>query len=217
MSEKMHLIQMLMHTPISHTIMGWADKDDEQLEGLSSFEYWQSLARALEKSCFDAVFFADAPVARGDYQGRPDVGIRYGVAWPAHDPMPLVAVMASVTKRLGFGVTLSLNGTPPFLAVRRMSTLDCLSGGRIGWNIVTGIMNAEAVAVGASGLMPHDERYDLADEYMDVCYELWGSIEDGALIKDRATGQFADPKKIAPRIRYLIHSTPTKTPKQSQS
>jgi len=196
MSAKMHLISLLIHSPISYTSMTWMNKKDRQLKGLSSFEYWQSLARTIEKGCFDSVFFADVPVARGDQKHHRDASIRHGVAWPAHDPMPLVAVMASVTSRLGFSVTLSLNGTPPFLAVRRLSTLDYLSQGRVGWNIVTGATNAEAVAVGASSLMPHDERYDFADEYMDACYALWNGIEDGALLQDQATGLFADPDKV---------------------
>jgi len=66
MSEKMHLISLLIHSPISYTSMTWMNKKDRQLKGLSSFEYWQSLARTIEKGCFDSVFFADVPVARGD-------------------------------------------------------------------------------------------------------------------------------------------------------
>src|SRR5258708_5617120 len=138
MSKQMHLIQMLFHTPINHIILTWADKNDGQLSGMEDFGYWQMLAKRMEAACLDGGFFADTPAVHDEYKNGSETSVKYGVAWPTHDPMPLVAVMAAATQRLGFGVTLSISGTPPYLAVRRMSTLDALSRGRIGWNIVTG-------------------------------------------------------------------------------
>ena len=196
MSNKMHLMQMLIHTACTHTLLGWADPKDEQLDGLQDFAYWQNLARTLERGKFDGVFFADSPATHAVYKSSVVPSVQYGASWPNHDPMPLVAVMAAATKHLGIGVTLSTTGTTPYLATRRISTLNYLSRGRVGWNIVSGFSNAEHMANGMGVQMAHDERYDQADEFMAICYELWNSVPRDAILKNAATGQFADPAKI---------------------
>lgn len=200
MSRKMHLVQMLFHTPVNHLMMGWMDPSDRQYEGMGTFSYWQDIARTLERGLFDGVFFADTIGVHDQYRDSTDASVKYGVAWPSHDPMPAVAAMAAATSRLGFGVTLSMSGTPPYLAVRRISTLDYMSGGRVGWNIVTGLLRAEHRAMGSQPV-EHDRRYDMADEYMDVCYKLWDGLEDGAIIADRPNGVFADPA----RVHFVSH------------
>ncbi len=196
MSNKMHLMQMLIHTACTHTLLGWADPKDEQLEGLQDFAYWQNLARTLERGKFDGVFFADSPATHAVYKSSVVPSVQYGASWPNHDPMPLVAIMAAATKHLGIGVTLSTTGTTPYLATRRISTLNYLSRGRVGWNIVSGFSNAEHMANGMGVQMAHDERYDQADEFMAICYELWNSVPRDAILKNATTGQFADPAKI---------------------
>ena len=194
-NTQMHLMLMMMNTPITHVAQSWADPADGQLAGLSDFGFWKDVAKTLERGFFDGIFFADTPAANDQYKGGPETSIRYGITWPTQDPFALIAVMASVTERLGFGVTLSTNGNPPYLAVRRLSTLDAMSRGRIGWNIVTGHMQAEHLAVGGS-LVDHDLRYEMADEYMEVCNALWASIQPGGLPMDAATGIFGDPDKV---------------------
>ncbi len=196
MSNKMHLMQMLIHTACTHTLLGWADPKDKQLDGLQDFAYWQNLARTLERGKFDGVFFADSPATHAVYKSSVVPSVQYGASWPNHDPMPLVAVMAAATKHLGIGVTLSTTGTTPYLATRRISTLNYLSRGRVGWNIVSGFSNAEHMANGMGVQMAHDERYDQADEFMAICYELWNSVPRDAILKNTTTGQFADPAKI---------------------
>ena len=105
--------------------------------------------------------------------------------------------MAMVTEHLGFGITCTLSFEPPYPFARRMSTLDHLTGGRVGWNIVTGYLNSAAKGVGGSDQTRHDTRYDIADEYMEVVYKLWeGSWEDDAVVRDRAAGIFTDPDKV---------------------
>ncbi len=195
MPNQMHLMQMFIHSLSTHTSMAWMDPADQQMAGLASFDYWQSLARTLERGCFDGVFFADVAAVHEQYRDSAESCIRYGVSWPNHDPMPLVAVMAAATRHLGFGVTLSTSGTTPYLAVRRISTLNYLSGGRVGWNIVTGINRGEHRANGLE-MLEHDERYDYADEYMDICYALWDSVPPGAIRADRQSGEFADPAQV---------------------
>jgi FMN-dependent oxidoreductase (nitrilotriacetate monooxygenase family) len=121
---------------------------------------------------------------------------------PVNDPTLLVPAMAAVTQHLGFGVTANLTYEPPYAFARRMSTLDHLTGGRIGWNIVTGYLDSAARAVGLSGQSAHDDRYDLADEYMQLVYQLWeGSWDDGAVLRDRQRGVYADPS----RVRMIHH------------
>jgi len=144
------LMQMLIHSASTHTLLSWADPADRQLEGLSSFGYWRDMARTVERGCFDAVFFADSPATHAVYKDSPTPSVQYGVSWPNHDPMPLVAVMAAATEWLGFGVTLSTTGTTPYLATRRISTLDYLTRGRVAWNIVTGFSRAEHDANGSA-------------------------------------------------------------------
>ena len=99
-----------------------------------------------------------------------------------------IPAVAMVTRNLGFGVTCTLSYEHPYPFARRMSTLDHLTQGRIGWNIVTGYLNSAAKGMGMPQQTGHDTRYDIADDYMEVCYKLWeGSWEDGAVLRDRAS------------------------------
>ena len=187
---------MLLHTSITHTLMGWADPADGQLDGLEDYGYWQNIAQTLERGCFDGVFFADSPATHGVYRNSVKPSVEWGVIWPNHDPMPLIAVMSAVTKHLGLCVTLSTNGTSPYLANRRISTLNYLSKGRVGWNIVSGFSKAEHLACGLGKQIEHDERYDMADEFMDICYQLWDGVPAEAIVRNKATGQFANPDQV---------------------
>ena len=196
MAAQMHLMQMLIHSASTHTLLSWADPADRQLDGLQNFAYWQDLARTAERGCFDAIFFADSPATHAVYQGNVEASVHYAASWPNHDPMPLIAVMAAATERLGFGVTLSTTGTTPYLATRRITTLDYLTKGRVGWNIVTGFSNAEHEANGSSGSLSHDERYDYADEFMQICYRLWDCVPRDAVAMDASRKLFADPGRV---------------------
>jgi long-chain alkane monooxygenase len=163
----MHLISFLINSPINHTILSWSDPADERLEMLGSLKRWQQLAKTYERGLFDGIFFADTPGVFDRYKERSDEAVRYGVCWPPHDPVVLLSALAAATERLGLAVTLSISANHPYQAVRSLSTLDYLSGGRIGWNIVTGHLRGEHRALGLDQL-DHDARYDRADEYMDV-------------------------------------------------
>ena len=124
-----------------------------------------------------------------------DVTLKESIQLPVNDPLLLVSAMAAVTKHLGFGLTANLTYEPPYLFARRMSTLDHLSRGRVGWNIVTGYLDSAAKAMGLSEQVEHDRRYDQADEYLEVLYKLWeGSWEEGAVIADKARRIHALPE-----------------------
>jgi long-chain alkane monooxygenase len=162
-----------------------------------SLDHWVALARVLERGLFDGLFLADVLGVYDVYQGRPDASLRGAVQVPLIDPALIIPAMAHVTTHLGFGVTCNLAYEPPYLFARRMSSLDHLTNGRIGWNIVTGYLDSAARGMGFDAQMAHDDRYDLAEEYMQVVYALWeGSWDDDAVRGDRAAGVYADPARV---------------------
>jgi FMN-dependent oxidoreductase (nitrilotriacetate monooxygenase family) len=193
--ETMHLCQMLMNTPVTHMHGAWAEPEDRHWAGLGTFRYWQDIARTLERGCFDGVFFADTPAASGGYRGGQETALQYGVNWPTFDPMPAVAAILGATEHLGCIPTLTTSGTHPYLAVRRLSTLDYMSGGRMGWNVVTGHNKAEHAALGEP-MKAHDDRYDLGDEYLEICYRYWQSVPSDVLVLDEEKRIFADPLRV---------------------
>ena len=155
-------------------------------------------ARAhLGAGLFDGLFLADILGVYDVFQGSPDASIRNAVQIPVNDPLLLIPAMAYATQNLGFGVTCNLTYEPPYTFARRMSTLDHLTKGRIGWNIVTGYLDSAARGMGMAQQPEHDSRYDVAEEYMQVVYQLWeGSWEDVAVLRDRENRMFADPARI---------------------
>ncbi|MCA3278857.1 MAG: LLM class flavin-dependent oxidoreductase [Roseomonas sp.] len=187
---------------IGHIQQGmWRHPRDRSAEYLS-LDYWMGLARLLEEGLFDGLFLADVLGIYDVHGGNGDAAIRNAVQVPLLDPMLLVPAMAAATRHLGFGVTCNLAWESPALMARRFSTLDHLTKGRIGWNIVTGYLDSAARAMGLERQIAHDDRYDLADEYMAVLYRLWEeSWAADAVKRDREAGIYADPA----RVRRITH------------
>ena len=182
---------------VGHIQQGLWTHPRDQSHRYAQLNYWMDYARRLEAGLFDGIFLADVLGINDVYGGNGDAALRGAVQVPVNDPMMLVPAMAAVTRHLSFGVTANLTYEPPFLFARRMSTLDHLTGGRIGWNIVTGYLDSAARAIGLAGQSAHDDRYDLADEYMEVIYGLLeGSWQDDAVVSDRINGIYADPAKV---------------------
>jgi FMN-dependent oxidoreductase (nitrilotriacetate monooxygenase family) len=208
---------------VGHIQQGmWTHPRDRSAEYLS-LEYWMGLARLLEEGLFDGLFLADVLGIYDVHGGNGDAAIRNAVQVPLLDPMLIVPAMAAATRNLGFGVTCNLAWESPALMARRFSTLDHLTKGRIGWNIVTGYLDSAARAMGLDRQMAHDDRYDLADEYMEILYRLWEeSWAADAVKRDRATGIYADPahvKRITHQGRqyrldapHLVEPSPQRTP-----
>jgi FMN-dependent oxidoreductase (nitrilotriacetate monooxygenase family) len=208
---------------VGHIQQGmWTHPRDRSAEYLS-LDYWMGLARLLEEGLFDGLFLADVLGIYDVHGGNGDAAIRNAVQVPLIDPMLLVPAMAAATRHLGFGVTCNLAWESPALMARRFSTLDHLTKGRIGWNIVTGYLDSAARAMGLDRQMAHDDRYDLADEYMEILYRLWEeSWAADAVKRDRAAGIYADPARVA-RITHqgrqyrldaphLVEPSPQRTP-----
>ncbi|HEV7814753.1 MAG TPA: NtaA/DmoA family FMN-dependent monooxygenase, partial [Janthinobacterium sp.] len=182
---------------ISHQSPGLWTHARDQGHRYTDARHWIELARLLEKGGFDALFLADVLGAYDVYQGDAGAALRHGVQVPLNDPLALVPLMAQATEHLGFGVTCALPYEHPYTFARRMSTLDHLSRGRIGWNIVTGYLDSAARNLGLKQQLGHDERYDLADEYLDVVYKLWEkSWDEDAVVNDKASGVYADPARV---------------------
>ena len=160
-------------------------------------DYWATVAQTLERGRLDAIFFADVLGVYDVYGGSRDSALSGGVQIPVNDPLALIPAMAAATEHLGFAMTASTGYEHPFPFARRMSTLDHVTRGRIGWNVVTGYLNSGALNLGVSAQEAHDRRYDIAEEYLEVCYKLWeSSWDDDAVVADAATGVYADPHKV---------------------
>ncbi|PZM10188.1 LLM class flavin-dependent oxidoreductase [Rhizobium tubonense] len=163
----------------------------------TDLDYWVDFARTAERGKLDGIFLADIVGVYDVYKGSPDASIRTAAQIPVNDPIIPLSAMAYATQHLGFGVTVNTTYEPPFLLARRMSTLDHLTKGRIGWNIVTGYLDSAARSMGLERQPAHDARYDAAEEYLEVLYKLWeGSWDDDAVLRDRQGGIFADPSKV---------------------
>jgi len=174
----------------------WTHERD-QCTGYTSVDYYVDLAKLAERGLFDSIFFADSIGLMDKYGGDPAEAIRAGAMAPMNDPTLVIPAMAQATQHLGFGVTANLTYEHPFLMARRMSTLDHLTKGRIGWNIVAGFVESGARAIGLDRLRAHDERYDMADEYMEIAYKLWeASWDDDAVLRDAHKRIYAQPNHV---------------------
>ncbi len=182
---------------VGHQSPGLWTHPRDQSHRYTDPQYWQDLARLLERGLFDSVFLADVLGVYDVFGASPEAALRHAVQVPLNDPLALVPLMASVTEHLGFGVTCALSYEPPYSFARRLSTLDHLTRGRVGWNIVTGYLDSAARNLGQAQQKAHDERYDLADEYLEVVYKLWEhSWDDDAVRRDKRGGVFTDPAKV---------------------
>ncbi|HKV55412.1 MAG TPA: LLM class flavin-dependent oxidoreductase [Candidatus Binataceae bacterium] len=182
---------------VVHQSPGLWTRDDDQMRNYTDLDSWVSLAKLLERGCFDALFLADVIGVYDVYRGNRVAALTQAAQVPVNDPALLIPAMAYATSHLGFAFTSSILQYHPFIFARLVSTLDHLTKGRIAWNVVTSYLESGARSIGQSGLLPHDERYDVAEEYMEVCYKLWeGSWQDDAVVKDRERGIYADPDKV---------------------
>ncbi|BDC42682.1 LLM class flavin-dependent oxidoreductase [Paraburkholderia terrae] len=197
MARKQILLNAFNMNCVGHINHGlWTHPRDRSTD-YRLLPYWTDLARTLERGLFDGLFLADIVGVYDVYQRNVDVTLRESIQLPVNDPLLLVSAMAAVTSHLGFGVTVNLTYEQPYLLARRFSTLDHLTKGRVGWNIVTGYLDSAARAMGLSEQLPHDERYERADEYLEVLYKLWeGSWEADAVLRDKGARVYADPAKV---------------------
>ena len=221
--KKQILLNAFNMNSVGHINHGlWAHPRD-QSHRYKTLDYWTSLAATLERGLFDGIFLADILGVYDVYQGSADLTLRESIQLPVNDPLLLVSAMAAVTRNLGFGITVNASADAPYIFARRISTLDHLTDGRVGWNIVTGYLDSAARGLGLDNQIEHDTRYDRADDYLDLLYKLWeGSWEDDAVLIDKERRIYADPSKVhvidhqGPFYRsqayHLAEPSPQRTP-----
>ena len=193
--KRAHLCAFIQHGVNSHATGMWRNPKDKINWDWTRPPYWQHMARTMERGLFDAIFIADELAPYNNYEGSSDACVKYAVQCPTHEPSTLVPILTAATEHLGVGVTLSTAFEHPYSMVRRLSSLDHLSGGRVAWNIVSSYSKSEWDAYGATMSLRQD-RYARMEEYMELCYKLWGSWEPDAIIADKASGIYADPAKV---------------------
>jgi FMN-dependent oxidoreductase (nitrilotriacetate monooxygenase family) len=165
----------------------------------ATLEFWTELVKKVDAAGFDFFFMAEAIGYPMNDDGQvPEAVIRDAVQFPVHDPLAIVSGLAAAAPRIGFVVTASTTAQQPLLNARTFTTLDHLTRGRMGWNIVTSDNQQGLVRLlGRTTITPHDERYAAATEFVDLDLELWeGGWEDDAVRADKAAKVFADPAKV---------------------
>jgi FMN-dependent oxidoreductase (nitrilotriacetate monooxygenase family) len=197
-----NLFEMNCVGHISHGL--WVHPENNR-HRFNDLDFWVETAKTLEAGLFDSVFLADVIGTYDGYRRGPETALREAVQIPSNDPLLVIPAMAAVTKHLAFAATFSTTYEPPFAFARRASTLDHLTKGRFGWNIVTSYLPNAARNFGLADEVEHDQRYAIADEYLEVLYKLWeGSWDDDAVLEDRERRIYTDPSKV----RYINHRGP---------
>lgn len=161
-------------------------------------QFYVEMAKSLERACFDYIMIEDKLMVPQTYGGSAKASLNYGMMVPKHDPAPLAVAMGMATRRLGVIATMSTMAYPPFLMARLCSTIDSLTNGRFGWNVVTSAEDLMAKNFGMDRLPPRDQRYEMADEYMEVMGKLFESWDPDAVVLDRDAGIYADETKVRP-------------------
>jgi len=192
--RSMHLVAYLKTGPSVGHFGGWRHPE-ASLEMFDPRTY-EHLARLFEAAKFDGIFFADALGVIETFKGSFDHYLRVGGQTSYLDPMIVLPLMARVTTHLGLGATISSSLHHPYQTARQLASLDMISNGRAAWNVVTSTTDVEAQNVGLSGIFPHDERYDRADEVLEACTALWRSWDSDPFVFDKEAGIFADPAKL---------------------
>ncbi len=193
MANPFHLAWFLQGSSIQAWGEQWSGNISEEW---MSAETFLDLARAIERACFDYLLIEDSIYVGQNWQDSRDMFLKNGMSVPRQEPSVVASLMMAATSRLGIVPTLSTFAYHPYLTARIVGTLDQVSGGRAGWNMVTGSSDYSGQNFGLDRLPEHDTRYDMAAEYIDVVTKLWDSWEPGAIVADHDSGVLIDPAKV---------------------
>ncbi|MFF5010534.1 NtaA/DmoA family FMN-dependent monooxygenase [Streptomyces phaeochromogenes] len=160
--------------------------------------FYVDLTTALERAGFDMLFIEDSSMVEDTYGGSMEATLKYGRMAPKNDPMPLIPLLTSASKHIGVVGTISTIQYPPFIAARLMTTLDHLTEGRAGVNVVTSVSHRVAQNFGYDQHMAHADRYAMAEEWMDVVSALWESWDPDAVLMDQDEPRYVDHTKVRP-------------------
>lgn len=198
MTQRRMILSAFFFNPQGDHRMSWRHPEapGQEVYGLN---YYRQLAEAAEAATLDMIFIADH---LGIWDTFPSAVRHYANA--RLEPLTLTSALAAVTKHIGLIVTASTSYSEPYNIARMFASIDHISEGRIGWNVVTSALTEEAANFGRDAVADHASRYERASEFLTVAKGLWASWADDALLLDKASGTFADPNKI----RYLHHGGP---------
>lgn len=216
--RKMHFVGFVIAGPTWHHYGSWRHPESDGLDALDPARY-EEIARTLERGKFDGLFFVDFLMLFDSFAGGYQTNLREGGQQCMLEPTQLLSMMARVTSRLGLAATMSTTFYTPFHIARAFGTLDHISKGRAGWNVVTSAMDREAKNNGMAKLLEKDQRYDQADEVLEACCRLWSSWEKDAIVGDRENNLYADPTKVHPvnyEGKYIRTTGPLTTPRSPQ-
>ena len=191
--DPFHLAWFLQGSSIQAWGADWTGNVSEEWMDASMF---LDLARNIERAGFDYLLLEDSIYVGQNWQDSRDIFLRNGMSIPRQEPSVIASMMVGATRRLGIVPTLSTFAYHPYLTARIVGTLDQVSGGRAGWNMVTGSSDLSIQNFGHDKLPEHDRRYEMAHEYIDIVTKLWGSWEPGAIVADRKTGVLIEPSKV---------------------
>ena len=165
-----------------------------QADAAMDIGFWMDMARAAERACIHFMFWADGIAVR--HSARDDDELSYNPRIDVFEPLTLIGALSAVTARLGFVASASTTYNEPYHVARKFASLDYISRGRVGWNVVTSWSEQEAYNFGLDAHVEHGKRYRRAEEFVDVVFGLWDSWEDDAFIRDPASGRYFDPAKL---------------------
>ncbi|MET3566037.1 FMN-dependent oxidoreductase (nitrilotriacetate monooxygenase family) [Leifsonia sp. 563] len=191
----MHIAYDLSFT---HTEGRWAQPGSWVGQQFPDVRMYLEVARTAERAGVDMLFFGDGSGIPSTWRGSIDPAVEWGIQWPRQDMSPIIAAMSTVTESIGFGLTYSSTFMHPFYVARLLNSLDHVTGGRIAFNVVASSRGADAANYGYAQLIDHDLRYERMEEFIQVCRALWDSVAPDAIVRDPATGRFADPSKVRP-------------------
>lgn len=199
----MHLAAFLIAGNAAHSQALWRHPASRR-GGFLALDYYRRIAQTLERGKFDLLFFADRLAVSTRYGEDHRHGIAVGDQDATRlDPLPILGALAAVTQHIGLGATRSTTYSQPYSLAREFATLDHISGGRAAWNVVTSVNQGEAENFGLKETLPHDVRYDRADEFLEVAHKLWSSWQPDALQLDG--GRYANATKVGAIDHHGAH------------
>lgn len=159
-------------------------------------DIYEEIAHIAERGCIDMIFFGDGTGIPDTWRGERDEAVKWGIQWPRHDMSPYITAMSRVTRNVGFCLTYASTFMHPFYVARLLNSLDHITNGRVGLNVITSTRGADAANYGFDELMEHDTRYDRMEEFIDVCKALWDSVGKDAFVWDHDSGVVCDPAQV---------------------
>ncbi len=192
-ANRFHLAWFLQGSSIQAWGEDWTGNISEEW---MSAEMFLDLARSLDRAGFDYLLLEDSIYIGQNWQNKRDIFLKNGMSVPRQEPSVIASMMLAATRHLSIVATLSTFAYHPYLTARMVGTLDQISGGRAGWNMVTGRSDLSAQNFGLDRLPEHDTRYEMAAEYIEIVTKLWDSWDPGAILGDRKSGVLIDPERV---------------------